>query len=112
MPSFWLDRHLTPAPSSTPQGIDGAIFALASCCCNPPIELVHHLRCRRALMLKPRRPAWMRALDLGSRAISVFHPTTIMQPVRTSAATEVLAGLVERVTFHNAENGFSSCLRG
>jgi hypothetical protein len=30
-----------------------------------------------------------------------------MQPVRTSAATEVLAGLVERVTFHNAENGFS-----
>jgi hypothetical protein len=28
-----------------------------------------------------------------------------MQPVRTSAATEVLAGLVERVTFHNAENG-------
>jgi|ERR1700738_5276726 exodeoxyribonuclease V alpha subunit len=29
-----------------------------------------------------------------------------MQPVRTSAATEVLAGLVERVTFHNAENGF------
>jgi len=38
----------------------------ASCCCNPPIELVHHLRCRRALMLKPRRPAWMRALDRGS----------------------------------------------
>ena len=66
MPSFWLDRHLTPAPSSTPQGIDRAIFALASCCCNPPIELVHHLRCRRALMLKPRRPACMRALDLGS----------------------------------------------
>jgi hypothetical protein len=65
MPSFWLDRHLTPAPSSTPQGIDRAIFALASCCCNPPIELVHHLHCRRALMLKPRRPAWMRALDLG-----------------------------------------------
>jgi hypothetical protein len=34
-----------------------------------------------------------------------------MQPVRTSAATEVLPGLAERVTFHNAENGFSSCLR-
>src|SRR6478672_8624613 len=28
------------------------------------------------------------------------------QPASTSAATEVLAGLVERVTFHNAENGF------
>jgi len=25
---------------------------------------------------------------------------------RTSAPTEVLAGLVDRVTFHNAENGF------
>jgi exodeoxyribonuclease V alpha subunit len=29
-----------------------------------------------------------------------------VQPVRTRAATEVLAGLVERVTSHNAENGF------
>src|SRR5271170_4329396 len=28
------------------------------------------------------------------------------QPSRTSPATEVLAGLVERVTFHNEENGF------
>jgi exodeoxyribonuclease V alpha subunit len=25
---------------------------------------------------------------------------------RTSAPTEVLAGLVDRVTFHNSENGF------
>jgi len=28
------------------------------------------------------------------------------QPARTSTATEVLGGLVERVTFHNEENGF------
>jgi hypothetical protein len=28
------------------------------------------------------------------------------QLASTSAATEVLAGLVERVTFHNEENGF------
>src|ERR1700747_1733879 len=28
------------------------------------------------------------------------------QPARTSTPTEVWAGLVERVTFHNAENGF------
>jgi exodeoxyribonuclease V alpha subunit len=28
------------------------------------------------------------------------------QPLKTSAPTEVLAGLVERVTFHNDENGF------
>jgi exodeoxyribonuclease V alpha subunit len=30
----------------------------------------------------------------------------MMQPPRTSTPTEVLAGLVERVTFHNEENGF------
>jgi len=28
------------------------------------------------------------------------------QAPRTSSATEVLAGLVDRVTFHNSENGF------
>jgi exodeoxyribonuclease V alpha subunit len=30
----------------------------------------------------------------------------MMQPPRTSTPTAVLAGLVERVTFHNVENGF------
>src|SRR5437763_4035285 len=30
----------------------------------------------------------------------------MVQPPRTNPATEVLAGLVERVTFHNEENGF------
>jgi exodeoxyribonuclease V alpha subunit len=30
----------------------------------------------------------------------------MVQPLRTSTPTELLAGLVERVTFHNAENGF------
>src|SRR5690242_17965388 len=34
------------------------------------------------------------------------HPTAMVQPPRTSTPIEVLAGLVERVTFHNAENGF------
>ena len=29
-----------------------------------------------------------------------------MKPQPESATQEVLAGLVERVTFHNAENGF------
>ena len=29
-----------------------------------------------------------------------------MVPAATVSSTEVLAGLVERVTFHNAENGF------
>ena len=41
---------------------------------------------------------------LACAAFSV-HPAMV-QPLRTSAPTEVLAGLVERVTFHNAENGF------
>src|ERR1700758_4183017 len=30
----------------------------------------------------------------------------MVQPAKTSTPTEVLAGLVERVTFHNEENGF------
>jgi hypothetical protein len=30
----------------------------------------------------------------------------MVQPPRTSTPTEVLAGLVDRVTFHNSENGF------
>jgi exodeoxyribonuclease V alpha subunit len=30
----------------------------------------------------------------------------VVQPANASTATEVLAGLVERVTFHNDENGF------
>jgi exodeoxyribonuclease V alpha subunit len=30
----------------------------------------------------------------------------MVQPSRTNPASEVLAGLVERVTFHNEENGF------
>jgi hypothetical protein len=30
----------------------------------------------------------------------------MVQPPRTSTPTEILAGLVDRVTFHNSENGF------
>jgi exodeoxyribonuclease V alpha subunit len=30
----------------------------------------------------------------------------MVQPPKTSPASEVLAGLVDRVTFHNSENGF------
>jgi len=29
-----------------------------------------------------------------------------MAPTLTASSTEVLAGLVDRVTFHNADNGF------
>jgi exodeoxyribonuclease V alpha subunit len=37
---------------------------------------------------------------------STFILRPMVQPARTSTPTEVLAGRVERVTFHNAENGF------
>ena len=33
-------------------------------------------------------------------------PSAFMKPTPESSTQEVLAGLVERVTFHNAENGF------
>ena len=33
-------------------------------------------------------------------------PGALMKPTSESSTQEVLAGLVERVTFHNAENGF------
>jgi exodeoxyribonuclease V alpha subunit len=35
-----------------------------------------------------------------------LHHTVMPQVPRVSTPTEVLAGLVERVTFHNEENGF------
>ena len=38
------------------------------------------------------------------RGVSVTGPRTTRQP--ESSAQEVLAGLVERVTFHNADTGF------
>jgi hypothetical protein len=33
-------------------------------------------------------------------------PSALMKPTSESSTQEVLAGLVERVTFHNAESGF------
>src|ERR1700720_2574951 len=35
-----------------------------------------------------------------------LHHTVMPETLRTSTPTEVLAGLVDRVTFHNSENGF------
>src|SRR6202022_3948460 len=35
-----------------------------------------------------------------------LHHTVMPQAPRANTPTEVLAGLVERVTFHNEENGF------
>jgi len=39
-------------------------------------------------------------------AVLHLHHTPMPQAPRTSEPTEVLAGLVDRVTFHNPENGF------
>ena len=44
-----------------------------------------------------------RPLDPGS--VSYLHDAGMMR-TSTVSSTEVLAGLVDRVTFHNAENGF------
>jgi hypothetical protein len=41
-----------------------------------------------------------------SRPPNTDDPTICMKPQPESSTQEVLAGLVERVTFHNAENGF------
>ena len=37
---------------------------------------------------------------------SMVTATEVVAPAATVSSTEVLAGLVERVTFHNDENGF------
>jgi hypothetical protein len=72
-----------------------------------PVELAQHFRCRTALMPKPA-PTGMGCVRSISVACADLHVrlTVMMQPPRTSTPTEVLAGLVERVTFHNDENGF------
>src|SRR6266436_1691666 len=48
----------------------------------------------------------MRALDLGSMYGSPLSSYGDGAATQDGHPTEVLAGLVERVTFHNSENGF------
>src|SRR6478672_3304806 len=45
-------------------------------------------------------------LRIGARSDRTDDVTIAMKPQPEPAAQEVLAGLVERVTYHNAENGF------
>ena len=49
------------------------------------------------------RPRGIRGVARDERT---GDPGTLMKPAPESSAQEVLAGLVERVTFHKAENGF------
>ena len=55
-----------------------------------PDRAVHHLRGIRGVAREQR----------------TGDPSALMKPTSESSSQEVLAGLVERVTFHNAENGF------
>ena len=60
-----------------------------------------------AFIFTPAEGAWLSARSNSLARVDLRgHPTAMVQPARTSTPTEVLAGLVERVTFHNAENGF------
>ena len=45
-------------------------------------------------------------LVIGARSDRTDDVTIAMKPQPEPSAQEVLAGLVERVTYHNAENGF------
>jgi hypothetical protein len=45
------------------------------------------------------------SIPVASQDLDLHH-TPMPQAPKTSTPTEVLAGLVERVTFHNEENGF------
>jgi hypothetical protein len=67
---------------------------------SPPAPPPH-----RAHAQRPRRPDGGRSISVACGDLHV-HPTAMPQTPRTSMLTEVLAGLVERVTFHNDENGF------
>ncbi len=56
-------------------------------------------------MRLPRRLAWGGIRGVA-REERTGDPGALMKPTPESSTQEVLAGLVERVTFHNAENGF------
>src|ERR1700686_735640 len=56
---------------------------------------------------RPERGRTDRCRGPHARHVALrLKPSTMGQPASTRAATEVLGGLVERVTFHNEENGF------
>ena len=59
-----------------------------------------------ALPGRERRPTRRAGLIPVASPYLDLHHTVMPQAPRASTPTEVLAGLVERVTFHNEENGF------
>jgi hypothetical protein len=56
------------------------------------------------LALRPRTPWEVRPILVAPHKLLVHH-TGMPEAPRTNTPTEILAGLVDRVTFHNAENG-------
>src|SRR5215475_13081712 len=96
MPSFWFDRHFaTTCSSSTPQAADRSMN----------ICEVLSLKRRHPLPLSARQCAEGGAISVACRDIHV-HLRAVKRLPKSELLTEVLAGLVERVTFHNSENGF------
>src|SRR5829696_10513056 len=52
-------------------------------------------------------PATSKCRGIGARSAETnIDENIVMKPQPEPSAPEVLAGLVERVTYHNAENGF------
>jgi exodeoxyribonuclease V alpha subunit len=45
-------------------------------------------------------------MGLGARGGTTGEATIVMEPQPDPSTLEVLAGLIERVTYHNEENGF------
>ena len=68
------------------------------------------IRFTTLLMRTPRSGICGRAtsicFEIGARSDRTDDVTIAMKPQPEPSAQEVLAGLVERVTYHNAENGF------
>ena len=67
-----------------------------------PAVAAHDLVARRRVQWPYNNEALERALE--SRHFCIHHPG--MPLTSTANSQEILAGLVDRVTFHNAENGF------
>jgi exodeoxyribonuclease V alpha subunit len=49
---------------------------------------------------------WTKSQGLGARSGTTGEATIVIKPQPDPSTLEVLAGLVERITYHNEENGF------
>ena len=74
------------------------------------LHLTGMMACSSISAIQPMRPRSGGDRPRGIRGVAreerTGDPSAFMKPTPESSTQEVLAGLVERVTFHNAENGF------